>query len=195
MGKKLRHFPISRQLITLQAHHLHQMYTSWGSSIDIIKYDLYLIYKVKVTFQNIQNAKKYAKSHFSPIKTDNLKFFINKSLSYFSLRNLVLHSEFQNFQKWPTYGHFVTDKCAKSRFSPIKTENFKFFINKSLSYFSLRNLVLHSEFQKFSKWPTYGHFVTDKSAKSHFSPIKTENFKFFINKSFSYFSLRNLVLL
>ncbi len=107
----------------------------------------------------------------------------------------MLLSQFSNFQKWPTYGHFVTNKCAKSHFSPIKTENFKFFINKSLSYFSLRNLVLLSEFPNFQKWRTYGHFVTEKCAKSHFLPINNENFKFFINKSLSYFPPSNLVKL
>ncbi len=75
-----------------------------------------LIYKVKVTFQNIQNVNILTCQHFSPIKTENFKFFIYKSLSYFSLRNLVLLSKLPNFLKWPTYGHFVTDKCAKSHF-------------------------------------------------------------------------------
>ncbi len=98
-----------------------------------------------------------AKSHFSPIKTENFNFFINKSLSYFSLRNPVLLSELPYFPKWPTYGDFVTDKCAISHFSPIKIENLNFFINKSLSYFSLRNPMLLSELP---------NFLTVKCAKS-----------------------------
>ncbi len=114
-------------------------------------------------------TKKGGKSYLSPIKTENFKFFINKSLYYFCVGNLLLLSEWPNLNRFGNHLEFWTKNCGKSHLIPIKTENFNFFINMSLSYFFLRNPALLSELPYFPKWPTYGQLL--KKGLEHFRTL------------------------
>ncbi len=73
------------------------------------------------------------------------------------VRNWVTLTYFQGHRRPFCKNH------TKSHFSPIKTENFNFFINMSLSYFFLTNPVLLSELPYFPKWPTYGQLLKKAS--------------------------------